>query len=273
MFILKTDRIHFQHHEKKYTVYIFICNSYCLCLTQISNGQSLTWTEVAPGVWKTVSGTPDKLDLFNAAGISPAVEALKKMKPGNFPFSKDEIIAEVVNNETYLRFPLVKEEQIFGFGLNFKTVSQRGSILQLHVDHYGGIDNGRTHAPVPFYVSDKGYGVFINSSRYIKVYAGTAVRKDSPEAPLPLDRNKDKEWTSQPYSDAVEILVPAPGVEIFVFTGPTAMDAVRRYNLYCGGGCLPPRWGLGFTQRVPLLYTSDQVEEEAKMFAERGFSA
>jgi alpha-glucosidase (family GH31 glycosyl hydrolase) len=189
----------------------------------------------------------------------------------SFPLSKDEIIAEVVNNETYLRFPLVKEEQIFGFGLNFKTVNQRGSIHQLHVDHYGGTDNGRTHAPVPFYVSDKGYGVFINSSRYIKVYAGTAVRKDSPEAPAPLDRNRDKEWTAQPYSDAVEILVPAPGVEIYVFTGPTAMDAVRRYNLYCGGGCLPPRWGLGFTQRVPSLYTSDQVEEEARMFAERGF--
>lgn len=238
---------------------------------QYSLAQNLPWTEVAPGIWKAVAGVPEKLDLFDAAGISPAFDALKKMNPDSFPFPKDEVIAEVVNNETYLRFPLVKEEQIFGFGLNFKTVGQRGRILQLHVDHYGGSDNGRTHAPVPFYVSDKGYGVFINSSRYIRVYAGTAVRKDSPEAPLPLDRNMDKEWTAEPYSDAVEILVPAPGVEIFVFTGPTAMDAVRRYNLYCGGGCLPPRWGLGFTQRVPSLFTSDQVEEEARIFAERGF--
>ena len=177
----------------------------------------------------------------------------------------------MVNGETYLRFPLLKGEEIFGFGLNFKTVFQRGNILQLHVDHYGGSDNGRTHAPVPFYVSDQGYGVFINSSRYIRVYAGSAVRKDSPDAPVPLDRNSDKEWTAQPYSDAVEIIVPAAGAEIFVFAGPTPMDAVRRYNLYSGGGCMPPRWGLGFTQRVPCLFTSDQVEEEARMFAERGF--
>ena len=28
------------------------------------SGQSVTWTEVAPGVWKTVVGTPDKLDLL-----------------------------------------------------------------------------------------------------------------------------------------------------------------------------------------------------------------
>lgn len=238
---------------------------------QLTIAQTNTWTEVAPGVWKTVTGTPDKLDLYNTAGIKPAIDALSKMTPVKFPFTESDIVTSVNNGETYLRFPLVKDEQIFGFGLNFKTVLQRGKILQLHVDHYGGIDNGRTHAPVPFYVSDRGYGVFINSARYLTVYAGTGVRKDSPEAPEPRDRNTDKRWSSQPYSDAVEILVPAAGVEIYVFAGPTTLDAVRRYNLYAGGGCLPPRWGLGFTQRVPTLFTSDKVIQEAKTFAERGF--
>ncbi|MBK7133076.1 MAG: DUF5110 domain-containing protein [Bacteroidales bacterium] len=233
--------------------------------------QSNSWTEVAPGVWKTVVGKPDKLDLFNSAGIKPSVEALAKMVQSQFPLAENNIVTNVTNGQTYLRFPLEKNEQIFGFGLNFKTVHQRGKILQLHVDHYGGTDNGRTHAPVPFYVSDRGYGVFVNSSRYLTVYAGTGVRKDSPDAPDPRDRNTDKKWSSQPYSDAVEIVVPTTGVEIYIFAGPTALDAVRRYNLYSGGGCLPPRWGLGFTQRVPTLYTSKQVEEEAKLFSEKGF--
>jgi alpha-glucosidase (family GH31 glycosyl hydrolase) len=248
----------------------------CLCLifygiSQHTEAQISEWTEVAPGVWKRVAGIPDKLDLFNAAGIKPSIEALTKMGTAAFPLPAGDIVAEVVDGETYLRFPLEKDEQIFGFGLNFKTVHQRGKILQLHVDHYGGTDNGRTHAPVPFYVSDRGYGVFINSSRYLTVYSGTAVRKESPQAPEPRDRNTDKKWSSQPYSDAVEVLVPASGVEIYIFAGPTALDAVRRYNLYSGGGCLPPRWGLGFTQRVPTLYTSVQVEQEAKMFTEKGF--
>jgi alpha-glucosidase (family GH31 glycosyl hydrolase) len=242
-----------------------------LTASQITYTQPYPWTEVAPGVWKSIIGVPDKLDLFNAAGIKPATEALSKMVAVKFPLSENDIVAEIVNGETYLRFPLVRDEQIFGFGLNFKTVHQRGKILQLHVDHYGGTDNGRTHAPVPFYISDRGYGIFINSSRYLRVYAGTAVRKESPEAPEPRNRNSDKKWTSQPYSDAVEILVPATGVEIYIFAGPTSLDAVRRYNLYCGGGSLPPRWGLGFTQRVPTLYTSTQVEQEAKLFADRGF--
>jgi len=156
--------------------------------------QTTTWTEVAPGVWKTVVGIPDKLDLFDAAGIKPVVETLSKMGIAKFPVSESDIVAEVVKGETYLRFPLVKEEQIFGFGLNFKTVHQRGKILQLHVDHYGGTDNGRTHAPVPFYVSDRGYGVFINSSRYLTVYAGTAVRKDSPEVPEVRGSKTSEEW-------------------------------------------------------------------------------
>ncbi len=243
-----------------------------LCFLTLSvSGQTSGWNEVAPGVWKITAGTPEKLDLFSAAGIKPSMDALSKLGPAPFPLSPDKILVQTGNESTFLRFPLEKEERIFGFGLNFKTVYQRGRILQLHVDHYGGADNGRTHAPVPFYVSDKGYGVFINSSRYLTIYAGTGVRKNSPDAPEERDRNTDRNWTSQPYSDAVEILVPAQGVDIYLFAGPTMLDAVKRFNLYSGGGCLPPRWGLGFTQRVPTLYTSDQVINEARLFEERGF--
>jgi alpha-D-xyloside xylohydrolase len=242
-----------------------------LFLSKIIFSQEAVWNQVAPGIWKTSFGTPEKTNLFNTAGVKPLTESLSKMEAVEFPVLKKLISAEVEDGKTCLRFPLEKNEQIFGFGLNFKTVYQRGKILELHVDHYGGTDNGRTHAPVPFYVSDKGYGVFINSARYLKVYAGTAVRKDSPEAPVPLDRNTDKNWNAQPYSDAVEILVPAGDAEVYVFAGPTPLDAVRRFNLYSGGGCLPPRWGLGFTQRVPRLYTSEQVEKEADLFSSKGF--
>ncbi|HLN56012.1 MAG TPA: TIM-barrel domain-containing protein [Bacteroidales bacterium] len=233
--------------------------------------QTTTWQKMAPGVWKAVIGLPEKTNLLSQAAVEPYLEGLNKMGDQTFPLPGEKIVAGIADGKTYLRFPLEKNEQIFGFGLNFKTVHQRGRILDLHVDHYGGTDNGRTHAPVPFYVSDKGYGVFVNSARYLTVYAGTAVRKDSPDAPEPKDRNTDDGWTSQPYSDAVEILVPASGAEIYVFGGPTILDAVRRYNLYSGGGCLPPRWGLGFTQRVPRLYNAAQVEEEAASFAEKGF--
>lgn len=85
------------------------------------------------------------------------------------------------------------------------------------------------------------------------------------------DRNTDPKWTASPYSDNLEILVPAEGVEIVLFSGKTMLDVVRRYNLYSGGGCLPPKWGLGFWHRVPSLFTDKQIEQEVKEFVNKDF--
>lgn len=233
--------------------------------------QKLSWTEVAPGIFKTVVGKPDAISLREAAGAKANLSALKEIGEQEFPLPKEEITAKVVDHQTYLRFPLEKEEQLFGFGLHFKTVNQRGRIMQLHVDNYAGKDNGHTHAPTPFYVSSNGYGVFVNSTRYIKVYAGTAVEKDSQHPPVVYDRNMDKNWHSRPYSDAVNMLIPAPGTEVYIIAGPSPLEVVRRFNLLNGGGPIPPRWGLGFTQRVQRLYNAEEVAQEAAAFEQNGF--
>ncbi len=233
--------------------------------------QAISWSEVSPGIWKGIVGVPEDYDLLKAAGAKPNNAALANMAKVIFPLAKDEISGKISDGKTYLSFPLDKQEQLFGFGLNFQTVYQRGRILRLHADHFSGRDDGRTHAPTPFYVSSNGYGVFINAARYITVYAGSAVKKDSKHPPEVQDRNLDKNWTARPYSDAVEILVPAKGVEVYVFAGPTMLDAVRRYNLFNGGGPLPPRWGLGFTQRVERLSDAGMVKKEADEFEEKGY--
>lgn len=231
----------------------------------------IAWQQVEPGVWKGVVGTPEEYSLLGVAGVTPQKEGFARLPEVALPELANEIVGSIQDGKTSLRIPLQRKEQLYGFGLNFQTVHQRGKILNLHVDHYGGRDNGRTHAPVPFYISSSGYGVLINSARYLTVYAGSGARKDSPNAPVAKDRNMDKTWTSAPYSDAVSILVPAPGAEIYLFAGPTPMDVVRRYNLLCGGGTLPPRWGLGFTQRTKKLYTAEDVKNEADEFEQRGF--
>lgn len=231
----------------------------------------IAWQQVEPGVWKGVVESPEEYSLLGVAGVAPQKEGFSRLPEVELPGLANEIVGTIQDGKTSLRIPLQKKEQLYGFGLNFQTVHQRGKILNLHVDHYGGRDNGRTHAPVPFYISSRGYGVFINSARYLTVYAGSGARKDSPNAPVAKDRNLDKTWTSAPYSDAVSILVPAAGAEIYLFAGPTPMDVIRRYNLFCGGGTLPPRWGLGFTQRTKKLYTADDVKKEADEFEQRGF--
>jgi len=232
---------------------------------------ALRWDLVAPGVWRAVAGTPEPVSLFKAAGIQPSVEGLARMPKAEFPFPGDAVRASLQDGKTVLRVPLQDGEQLYGLGLNFKALQQRGAVKTLRVDHYGGSDNGRTHAPVPFYVSSGGYGVLVDAARYITVYAGTAVRADSAHPPDVRDRNTDPAWSAQPRSDAVEVLIPAAGAAVYVFAGPTPLDAVRRYNLYSGGGYLPPKWGLGFFHRMRSLATAGEALAEAGEFAARGF--
>ena len=232
---------------------------------------SPTWEQEYTGVYKAVVNTPEKFNLLSVTDHPPRFEAIEDMGKAAIPVDVKEIKTFTKNGKTFLRFPLDKDEQIYGFGLNFKTVQQRGRILRLHVDHYGGRDNGRTHAPVPFFISTKGYGVFVNSARYIDVYVGTGVTRDSEHPATIHDRNTDRKWSAQPYSDNLEMVVPANGVEMVMFTGKTMLDVVRRFNLYCGGGVIPPKWGLGFWHRTPTLFSDSDVEKESGEFKEKNF--
>jgi alpha-D-xyloside xylohydrolase len=229
------------------------------------------WREIAPGIWKAVIGTPEQIDLLKAAGSTPRLEALKELGSASRPYDLGSIQTERLDGRTILRFPLAREEGIFGLGLNFQSVNQRGKVLELRVDHYGGADNGRSHAPVPFFISDKGYGIFLNAARFIRISTGVGVRRDAASPPPVIDRNTGKNWQAVPPSEFIEAAVPGTGLEVYVFAGPTMLKAVQRFNLFCGGGVLPPKWGLGFIQRTPTLYSDRDVAAEVAEFDKRDF--
>jgi alpha-D-xyloside xylohydrolase len=229
------------------------------------------WEKQYTGVWKSIVNDPAVFNLLSVSSKDPKVEAIEKLADAPIPIDQNDIQAFTQNGKTYLRFPLEKEEQLYGFGLNFKTVRQRGRIMRLHVDHYGGRDDGRTHAPVPFFVSDRGYGVLINAARYIDVYAGSGVTKDSKNPAAIKDRNTDRNWSARPYSDNLEFVIPEEGVELILFTGNNMMEVVQRFNLYCGGGFIPPKWGLGFWQRTPTLYADKDIRSEVNGFETKNF--
>ena len=239
--------------------------------TQEKDDINPTWEQSYNGVWKAEVNSPSEVNLLNAAGATPRALSLNKMDKRDFPVEKSKIKAFSKNGKTYISFPLTENEEIYGLGLNFKTVKQRGRILKLHVDHYGGTDNGRTHAPTPFFVSSEGYGVLVNSAKYIDVYVGTGLSKNGDNVPESKDRNTDKSWEAQPKSYILELVVPDNGVELVMFSGKDIQETVQRYNLYCGGGFIPPKWGLGFWQRTPTLYTEADVQKEIDGFKEHNF--
>ncbi len=88
--------------------------------------QEVKWTLVTPGVWKAVVGKPEAYNLLTASGAKPNTTGLAKIGAASFPFSQADIAGAVRDGKTALRFPSEKEEQIYGLGLNFQTVQQRG---------------------------------------------------------------------------------------------------------------------------------------------------
>jgi alpha-glucosidase (family GH31 glycosyl hydrolase) len=230
----------------------------------------LRFRELAPGVWEASAGAPERLTLLGAAGGSPRSEALRTLPAVRFPFEAMEARARVGAGKVALRFPLAADEEIYGLGVDFKSLRRTGSTLRLHVDHWGGVP-GRTHAPVPLYVSSRGYGVLVDAARYVDFYVGVGVRLDAKQKPPVVDRTTGgRAWSALPRSDSVEALVPAAGARVLVFGGPTPLDAVRRYNLWSGGGALPPKWGLGFMTRTPTAYGAAEALAEVAEFRKRG---
>lgn len=228
----------------------------------------LQWREEFPGVWKTTIGMEPFLDLLRSSGAAPKEDQLSEMSQPPFPLAQEKITVNDTAERLILALPMNKAEKLYGLGLNFKSLEIQQSVRHLHVDHFGGSDNGRTHAPVPFYISSEGYGVFVNLARYITVYAGGVHRKEN--HPPVYDR-QDENWQGQPPGVAVEISIPKPGAEILIFAGPTLLEVIRRFNLYCGGGCMPARHGLGFWHRVHMKFSDRETVELIDDFERRGF--
>lgn len=243
------------------------------------------WSEVAPGVWKTTFGQADSLTLLGAAGGTPSREALARMPETAFPLDPVEIEGRTFNARTTVRFPLRANEDIYGLGVDFSSMRRNGDVFELHVDHWDSkrAITGRTHAPVPLYVSTRGFAVLFDCARYLKVTVGHGVRLAAKEKPPVVDRTTGRimparpgdaavsaRWEAHPRSDSIEVLANSPGMDVYIFAGPSPLDAVRRYNLYCGGGALPPKWGLGFLNRVRTNYTAAEVLADVAEFKHHG---
>jgi alpha-glucosidase (family GH31 glycosyl hydrolase) len=234
------------------------------------------WDKTAPGVWRGKAGDVSReIRYTSLAAEPPRLAALAKRPERDFPFAAEPISFErTADGKIALRIPCAPDEKLYGFGLQFDGLGKSQGVLTLNVDHWS-TGGGRTHAPVPFYISSRGYGVFINTARFLKVYARVGNRKDSSRNPAPVDRNPPPgepapAWDSQPESDAVEMLVDGPGVDIVVLAGESPADVVARYNLLCGGGALPPLWGLGFWHRVHAAADADSVRKEVAEFEAKG---
>ena len=98
----------------------------------------------------------------------------------------------------------------------------------------------------------------MDTARYASFYFGNldAMRNapaasKSATAQRPATSTEELYCPREPGAKFVGVDIPsARGVDVYVFSGPELRHAVARYNLFSGGGCLPPMWGLGVWYRA-----------------------
>ena len=189
----------------------------------------------------------------------------------NVSYPESNFTAKCTPRGFLVEFPLEDDAQIYGFGLQLKQFNHRGRKLRLNPTADPAANNGDSHAPAPFFVTNKGYGMYFDTARIIEVYCGYkknsgAVSAESAESRVMS--STDELYAVRNVGNAVmSVLIPAAkGVDVYVMEGKTITDIVSQYNMLAGGGCDVPEWGLGVFYRCCGKYSQDEVMAMADYF-------
>ncbi len=124
------------------------------------------------------------------------------------------------------RFFTPSDEEFFGFGERFNRFYQRGHKIEMCVTDHDLDHKSDSYMPIPFFLSTKGYGIYVNSSRYCLFEMCT--RKDDMYS-FTLDTSKaDK-----------------PLLDYYFIVGDTLKDVIINYTDITGKPALPPQWVFG----------------------------
>ena len=172
-----------------------------------------------------------------------------------------------------LEFPLKEEEQIYGFGLQLKGFNHKNRKLQLRTNSDPVAYTGDSHAPVPFFASTAGYGMYFDTARYAEVHCGYGKnknRKPEPDNRVIATAEDLYQKCGLKETTVMSIEIPvAKGVDVYLFEGDSILDIVSEYNRFSGGGPLVPAWGLGVMFRPYARSTDRGIMELADYFRKK----
>jgi alpha-D-xyloside xylohydrolase len=135
-------------------------------------------------------------------------------------------------------FTLAPGEKIFGCGESFTSLDKRGQKLVLWTDDANGIENQGMYKPVPFFMSNRGYGMFLHTT-----------------TPITLDFGHD-------FSDVNSMMVGDDALDLFVFLG-TPKEILEEYTRVTGKSPLPPLWSFGLWMSRCTYNAEQQVRDVA----------
>ncbi|MBR5613672.1 MAG: DUF5110 domain-containing protein [Clostridia bacterium] len=231
---------------------------------------NLDFKKLANGVFKASIGMLNKYFLMNITADTPKFDVLNNLSDLGLPEFTFAPSYKMTEREVVIRIPAKVNQDIYGLGLQPSTFNYKYKVKTMVIDGNPTTDNGECPAPVPMIVFPEGYAIAVDSVERATFYL-TDIKPM--ELPLhPIRRARPEWWNGQTPFTCFEIVIPGKDADVYVFAGENIKDAVSRYVLYSGGGCLPPRHSLGVWQRVHMNSTSEEVIKKIDEYRKRGFA-
>ncbi len=151
--------------------------------------------------------------------------------------------ARDLGHSTAASFQLAADEKIFGCGESFTRLDKRGQKINLWTRDGMGVQTAKMYKPVPFFMSSRGYGMFIHTS-----------------APVTCDFGHD-------FDSATVLTTGDETLDLFVFLG-TPKEILTEYTAVTGRAPVPPLWSFGLWMSRITYKSEDEVRTVAAKLRE-----
>ncbi len=157
-------------------------------------------------------------------------------------------VQDTNNQRNYMfeRLDLGVGETVYGLGERFTALVRNGQTVETW-NRDGGTSTEQAYKNIPFYMTNRGYGVLVNHPQCVSFEVGS-------------------EKVSK-----VQFSVESEYLEYFVIDGPTPKAVLDRYTRFTGRPALPPAWsfGLWLTTSFTTNYDEATVNSFIDGMAER----
>jgi alpha-D-xyloside xylohydrolase len=135
-------------------------------------------------------------------------------------------------------FSLSPGEKIFGCGESFTRLDKRGQKVVLWTDDANGVENQGMYKPIPFFMSSRGYGMFMHSTSPITCDFGSY------------------------FSGVNSLMLGDEALDLFVFFG-TPKEILDAYTTLTGKSPTPPLWSFGLWMSRCTYFSEDETRQVA----------
>ena len=125
-------------------------------------------------------------------------------------------------------------EYVYGLGERFTPFIKNGQVIDIWNED-GGTASEQAYKNIPFYLTNRGYGVFVNQPERVSFEVGSEK------------------------VERVQFSVPGETLDYFVIYGPTPKQVLERYTALTGRPALPPAWSFGLWLSTSFTTNYDEA--------------